>query len=325
MTTKQKELYELLKQEITLLDLAKYLNLSPKLAYNRVQTLKNQGYNVYRKDFSTGDIQFSIKNYLDDDSDENILYTLPNDNFLRVVVLSDAHIGNSLQRLDFLEKTYNYCINNNIHTIFNCGDLLNGLLSSSRGSIIKKDYEKQINFFLKNYPFDSRIINFTILGNHDRDFYNGGFDLKQLLNMKRFDIKVLGYEDSSIKIKNDKIRLIHPIDKNFGTFANNSKIIFRGHSHESKIKTVGGDNMICSYVPSSCDMFYRDGYAYPGMFDVIILFNTKGIINEITINSLIYIDKFVKVGEFCRGLLAPEQYNSVKYEETPKKLHKKRK
>lgn len=128
MTSKQKELYELLKNEITLLDLANYLNLTPKQAYNRVQTLKNQGYNIYRKDFSTGDIQFSIINPLVEDTSENILYTLPNTNVLRAVVLSDAHIGNSLQRLDVLDAIYNYCIKNNIHTIFNCGDLLNGLL-----------------------------------------------------------------------------------------------------------------------------------------------------------------------------------------------------
>ena len=174
MTSKQKELFELLKQEVTLLDLANHFNLTPKQAYNRVQTLKNQGYNIYRKDFSTGDIQFSIINPLVGDTNENILYTLPNTNFLRVIVLSDAHIGNSLQRLDVLDEVYNYCIKNNIHTIFNCGDLLNGLLEKSWGIVIKKDYEKQINMFLKSYPFDPSIINFSILGNHDRDFFNGG-------------------------------------------------------------------------------------------------------------------------------------------------------
>lgn len=320
MTSKQRELYELLKQEVTLLDLASYLNVTPKQAYNRVQTLKNQGYNIYRKDFSTGDIQFSIINHLVDDYSKNILYTLPDTNVLRVIVLSDTHIGNSLQRLDVLDETYNYCIKHDIHTIFNCGDLLNGLLPSKTGSIIRKDYEKQINLFLKNYPFDPNIINFTLLGNHDKDFLNGGLDLRQILTKKRYDIKTLNYEDSLIKIKNDKIRLIHPMNNTFKSFANNSKIIFRGHSHESKVKTIVGQNVFCAYVPTSCDMFYQEGYGYPGIYDVLISFNNKGVINELTIIFLIYIDKFVKVGEFSHKFLTNEQYDLIKYEETPKKL-----
>ena len=165
---------------------------------------------------------------MDDDS-KNILYTLPDTNILRVIVLSDTHIGNSLQRLDVLDETYNYCIKHNIHTIFNCGDLLNGLLPSKTGSIIRKDYEKQINLFLKNYPFDPNIINFTLLGNHDKDFFNGGLDLRQILSIKRYDIKTLDYEDDLIKVKNDKIRLINQIDNTFSNFENNIKIIFRGH------------------------------------------------------------------------------------------------
>ena len=294
--------------------------MTQKQAYNRVQTLKNQGYNIYRKDFSTGDIQFSIINHLVNDDSKNILYTLPKTNILRVVVLSDIHIGNSLQRLDVLDETYNYCINHDIHIIFNCGDLLNGLIPSMKGSIIQKDYEKQINLFLKNYPLDPSIINFTLLGNHDKDFFNGGLNIKQILNKKRYDIKILNYENSLIKIKNDKIRLIHPIDNKFSPFVNNSKIIFRGHSHESKIKTIGCNNVFCAYVPASCDMFYQEEYGYPGIYDVLISFDNKGVINEVILNSLIYIDKFVKVEEFSHRFITPEQYDSIKYEETPKKL-----
>ena len=320
MTSKQKELFELLKQEVTLLDLANHFNLTPKQAYNRVQTLKNQGYNIYRKDFSTGDIQFSIINPLVGDTNENILYTLPNTNFLRVIVLSDAHIGNSLQRLDVLDEVYNYCIKNNIHTIFNCGDLLNGLLGKSWGIVIKKDYEKQINMFLKSYPFDPSIINFSILGNHDRDFFNGGLDLRQLLNKKRFDIKTLDYENAFIKVKNDEIRLIHPIENKFNFFANNSKIIFRGHSHASDIKTNENPGGFCAFVPTCSDILLKDGYSFPGIYDVKFIFNKNGLITEIHIGLFIYVDKFVKVGEVSHIFNDPNQFKKIKYEETPKKL-----
>lgn len=320
MTSKQKELFELLKKEITLLDLANYLKLSPKQTYNRVLTLINQGYNIYRKNFATGDIQFSVLNQSLDNMNNNILYTIPKDDTLRVVIFSDAHIGNSLQRLDVLDEMYNYCIKNNIHITFNCGDLLNGVLSSGCGKPLKKDYEKQINILLEKYPFDPSIINFTLLGNHDKDFFNGGMDLKQLLNKKRFDINTLDYQDSSVKVKNDEIRLIHPIDSKFKTFADNSKIIFRGHSHASGAKTVSGLNVFCAYVPTSSDMFYHKEYEYPGIYDVYFVFDNNGLIKKIVINSLIYIDKFVKVGEVSHGFSTSEKYDKIKYEEKPKKL-----
>lgn len=320
MTNKQKEIYELLKQEVTLLDLAGYLNLTPKQAYNRVQTIKNQGYNIHRKDFSTGDIQFSIINPLEDNTDENILYTLPNNQNLRTVILSDLHIGNALQRLDVLDEVYNYCIKNNIHTIFNCGDLLQGLLGLPN-LILQKDYEKQINMFLKFYPFDSSIINLAILGNHDIDFFNSGVDLKQIINNKRFDIKVLNYGDSLIKVKNDKIRLIHPLDNRLKmNFMNDSKIIFRGHSHISKIKTHAHPGTFCAFVPTCSDLLMKDGCSYPMIYDVDFIFNKNGLITQINILLYIYVDKFIKVSEFSHTFHDCKSFKNIKYEETPKKL-----
>lgn len=319
MTSKQKEMYELLKQEITLLDLANYYNLTPKQIYNRVQAIKNQGYNVYRKDFSTGDIQFSIINSLKDDISENILYTLPNERNLKAIVLSDTHIGNSLQRLDVLNEVYNYCIINNIHTIFNCGDLLNGLLGNHE-QILKNNYEKQINMFLKKYPFDSSIINFTILGNHDKDFYNGGIDLKQVITKKRFDIKALAYENSQIKIKNDEIRLIHPIDNKFNTFTNNSKIIFRGHSHVSKVKTNANPGGFCAFVPSCSNLSLTEEHNLPSIYDIEFVFNKNGLIKQINVSLYIYIDKFIKVNELSHTFNDSNEHKNIKYEETPKKL-----
>ena len=136
-----------------------------------------------------------------------------------------------------------------------------------------------------------------------RDNILKSISMKDPEDFKFMDIETKGLSNVPIiligvaEIKNDKIRLIHPIDNKFSSFANNSKIIFRGHSHESKVKTAGGPNVFCAYVPTSCDMFYQEGYGYPGIYDVLISFNNKGVINELIINSLIYIDKFVKVAK----------------------------
>ena len=173
--------------------------------------------------------------------------------------------------------------------------------------------------FLKSYPFDPGIINFSILGNHDRDFFNGGLDLKQLLNKKRFDIKTLGYESAFIKVKNDEISLIHPLNGERGKKLRNGKIIFRGHSHVPRFRTSDKTENLIFYVPTCSNMFYYE-YEYPGIYDVIFKFGKIGIITEIHINSYIYIDRLVKVGCHSHDFLTPEQYDTIKYEEKPKKL-----
>ena len=49
-------------------------------------------------------------------------------------------------------------------------------------------------------------------------------------------------------------------------------------------------------------------------------FNKNGLIMRIHINSLIYIDKFVKVGLHSHVFEYGHEYDCIKYEEKPKKL-----
>ena len=67
-------------------------------------------------------------------------------------------------------------------------------------------------------------------------------------------------------------------------------------------------------------MFYKKEYEYPGIYDVNFNFNNNGLISGIHINSYIYVDKFVKVGLVSHTFDDAKQFNSIKYEETPKKL-----
>ena len=130
----------------------------------------------------------------------------------------------------------------------------------------------------------------------------------------------MDYENAFIKVKNDEIRLIHPIDKKIGTFSNGSKVIFRGHSHVSGVKSNENPGGFSAYVPTCSNMFYNKEYEYPGIYDVNFNFNNNGLISDVHINSYIYVDKFVKVGVISHTFDDAKKFNSIKYEETPKKL-----
>lgn len=322
MTEKQREMIDLIKYQATIGDLAKEFSITEKQVYQKINNLKLRGYNIFRKEFSNGKVQFGLSNSLAIDNSSKILYTPPATHSLRTIVISDTHLGNSKQRLDVLDGLYEYCIKNDVHIIFNCGDFLNGLCNTLVGRAVDYDYQMQVEKALKNYPYDPNILNYIILGNHDKDYLNKGqIEIGGLIERKRFDIIPVSYDEGVIKVKNDKIHLIPPSEKSSqATFSN--KIIFRGHSHISKIKNADSVSSLYAYVPTCSDLFYDSEYAYPAMYDVTFNFTNYGMISEVNINNYIYNDKFIKTGEYNKKFIASVQHEQIQYEEKPKVLKK---
>ena len=49
-----------------------------------------------------------------------------NKKILSAIAISDTHCGSKFERVDLLDEVYNYATKNNIHIIFNLGDLIDG-------------------------------------------------------------------------------------------------------------------------------------------------------------------------------------------------------
>ncbi|HIU40570.1 MAG TPA: metallophosphoesterase [Candidatus Aphodocola excrementigallinarum] len=77
---------------------------------------------------------------------------------------SDLHIGNVKSDEEAIDTIYNYCIKNKIHVIVNCGDIVDGTFSK-KGCFLPP--EEQVEYLIKNYPFDKSIFNLYTLGGHD--------------------------------------------------------------------------------------------------------------------------------------------------------------
>ena len=320
MSEKQKQILELIKKEITLDDLSSEINLSHKQTYQRILKLGDQGYNVLRKYFETGQIQFGLSSEVQKAESSEIIYTAPGSTELRVIVDSDYHLGNDKQRLDAIHALYNYCINNDIHTILNCGDFLNGMIESKVGKLLENDYETQLEMAIKNHPYDPHILTYFVLGNHDRVYLlDNNLNLVNAIKRKRFDLIPLSYQNSFVKIKGDEIRLYHPSDATKPSFG--KKITFRGHSHISKFVNAPNANSSYIYVPTYSDMFYENEHAFPSMYDVVFYFHNNGSIKRIDVSTYIYCDKkFIKTGEYTNQFLPT--HNDFNYEEKPKVLKK---
>lgn len=329
MTEKQKELLELIKARNTLRAISEEMNLSPKQAYQRIITLQNKGYNIYRNDYINGDIEFYLNSNIENFPNEKIIFTPHDCKKVRSIFLSDTHLGNIKQRLDVLHGTYNYGIKNGIHVIFHCGDFTEGLYRTSYDKSIEKDYETQLNNALKNYPYDKNINNYIILGNHDKYYLDEEkLDISKAIQKKRYDICPIGYGNAKVYLKNDEIILIHQAEKT--ELLGNSKIIFKGHSHKSKQKISINSEYSYTYVPMCSDIITRsrssnnnDAFELPSIIDVTFEFNDCGMIEKMYQYLYVYTDRLIKVNEIEKTFNPPNNKSGIKYEKTPKVLEKK--
>lgn len=297
MSDTTKTLLKLISEGKTINEISEELKLSPKKIYNILTILGNKGFEFERKYYSDGSIVYIPKNNIFSNEVNNkvSIITSPNDQEFDAVVISDLHIGCDKERLDLLEKVYNYCIINNINIIIVTGDIINGMFG--RSQILHDDVSEQIDYAIRNYPFDRNILNFAILGNHDiNSLQLVGQDFAKILKNYRHDIVPVGYGKGQINIKNDHITLYHP--KTIETDKFNDYLTLIGHQHRLKVSTNGKVNTI--HVPSLSDigiqsyetlpsaikmtLKFCNGYLVTGHFEQLLIGTKTYTINEFNLN-----------------------------------------
>ncbi len=162
-----------------------------------------------------------------------------------VLLVSDLHWGNFEENRKYMDLVYNYAAKHKITDIYILGDLMDGNLKCSLESC--DSYEKQLEHFVSNYPYDKNIHNYALLGNHDY-LLEKNVNVEQKLSSAREDFTVMGYKNAYIKIYYDYINLKHKV-MNYKTINNiyEPTFIFLGHSHNYK----------CSnQLPGQCTKIY---------------------------------------------------------------------
>lgn len=225
MTDINQKLFDMIKQNKSLDEISNTMNLSYKQIYYRMAQIEALGYPIKRQYNSNGNIKYLFKK-----QDKFKLYN--DEKTLKTIAISDLHIGNMKSDMDAIDTIYNYCIKNNIHTILICGDLLDGTYSKEKQIINAED---QIEYLLKKYPYDKKINNFYVSGDHDASILKDlKISLDDVLIRKRHDIFPIDYYSNSnnININNNIITISHkfPTIKHL----DNVKLQLMGHKHISK-------------------------------------------------------------------------------------------
>ena len=286
---------QMIRENKSVNEIVEKTGLSPKKLYFRLNLLKLKGYEFKMKYYYNGNIVYQlIDDLIFKEQKGTTILTSKDDNEFRAMVISDLHFGNVKQRLDLLNQVYDYCTKMGIHIILNLGDIIDGLNLGCKKNITS--FEEQIEYTIKNYPFDKNIINFLCLGNHDYDSLKStGQNLAVALSSRRHDLVTVGYGTGIINVKNDQIIMRHPTTPTIDNNIFNNKVILSGHSHVAKY-TTSTDSSLNINVPSLSDLNLNNGIL-PGALVVNFKFSGGYICIADVFQLLFSNNKIYKVNE----------------------------
>lgn len=202
MTERLKE-YLMKKKNPYINVVMKDLDLKEYEVYGLVELLKKEGYLF---DIIDNKI-VKIKPVKDND-----IYKIPNDlDHLKLLLISDTHLGSKYDRLDILRYLYQEAEDRNINYVLLSGDLTEGRSNRDEQiySLKQASYTGQRDYVVENYP-KSNVPTYLIAGNHDLWWVKKcGADIVKDICSKREDLTYLGSDCEDLKIGKLKIRLYH--------------------------------------------------------------------------------------------------------------------
>lgn len=133
-------------------------------------------------------------------------------NKYRFAVISCTHIGSKYQQLTHLYTFYDVCQKRHIHTVFHCGDMVDGerVYRGQEYELFLHGADAQADYVVQNYPKIKGIKTVAILGNHDESFYKtSGTNVVKAIADKRSDIEYVGDYYATAKVDGIKVALMH--------------------------------------------------------------------------------------------------------------------
>lgn len=326
------KLLQLLKDERSNKEICEKLGINSQQLYNELLTLKNKGIRQLRTYYSDGTIKYKniskmqdLKKCFEFCPDKTII-TAAKENDMKLLLISDLHFGNELERIDLINRAFNYCIKNGINIILCGGDFIDG--DFTKGTQRISDVYQQVEFLINNYPIDQNILTFSVAGDHDISAFNhAAIDIIEACNNFRHDIIIGRYNNTSINLKNDKLQLYHHIDAGL-MFQTEAPIILHGHFHKYTIEiknnalniTIPTLSNIMQPIPSvlELDLSFNKGYIANALIKHIYLGKQDIILSESTFDLLK--DRTVDYGPIKNI----ENYNdkSINYSNVDKTLNK---
>lgn len=134
---------------------------------------------------------------------------------LRFGVVSDTHLGSSMERLEELNECYEVFHREKITTVFHAGDVVAGSGKIYHGQQFEMKVigmEAQAQYVAEQYPRIKGITTYYILGNHDCSFLKEvGANIGHVISNYRDDLVLLDEVQGTVEIaRGVRVMLWHP-------------------------------------------------------------------------------------------------------------------
>ena len=155
-----------------------------------------------------------------------------------IIIIGDTHIGSKKDNFGYIDQTYSFAENANIHNVLHLGDLFQAGINP-----VKREYQepyKQYAYFEKNYPKSNNIKTHVLFGNHDMKLLEKEDEYLRVLSARK-DFNVLGFKRAYLTWGKHLISLYHEIRHYHVNIPNvDTSIHLEGHRHafSEKGKTI---------------------------------------------------------------------------------------
>ena len=298
-------------------EICRELGIESDELYKMLFDLKSKGREINAKYYSDGSIHYHGITSLDFLDTVNsfgpykTLFTDVSEQKVKFLLISDLHFGNELARLDLVDRAFDYCIKNDIHTILCGGDLIDGAIGKGTRTI--SDVREQLDYFINNYPHDDSIITFSVAGDHDASAIDAAsLNIAKLCDNYRPDVVIGGFENMFLNVKNDQIMIHHCISKNKMP-GSRAPIVIHGHSHKYLIDAER--DKIDILVPTLSNI-HSD---FPSALELDVEFK-NGYFSTTSIKQIYFGEKDVVLGETKFDLIGDlkNEKGPVRYQENYK-------
>ena len=198
------KIYNMAKKGKSFLEICKTLELKDYEVIGLITVMHQEGYNI---EFVQSEIVI-LKNPKQTEDVYEIPYNLEH---LKLLLISDTHLGSKYDRLDILRYLYAKAEERGIQHVLHSGDFTDGRSNRPEQVYELKEpsFEGQVNYCVDKYPtFSGKT--YVIQGNHDDWWYkSAGSEIVKSIADKREDIVYLGPDVADLKIGKLKIRLFH--------------------------------------------------------------------------------------------------------------------
>ena len=214
------DIYQLLlKKPVSLEELSKKFKSSNKDILSHLSSLIEFKFNVQLND--------EKKYYIEKAYPINFKHKFNKDmwkgDIIKFGFTSDNHLGNNAERLDVVNLLYDIFADENIDTVYNAGNMIDGEARFNKNELHTHGMTKQVEYFAKHYPFRKGIITKFIAGDDHEGWYaqREGINIGEYMLMKRIqaglnDLEYLGYVEADIELTENGfenkswLRVAHP-------------------------------------------------------------------------------------------------------------------